>query len=187
MKNIYVVRADFGRYTEAFKENGYVGIGWFDFLMKKGITRDVIKEHYSKKYPKDVPLRAGQNSGQVLRFVNQINVGDIVLTPYSTNKLLAGEVISENYYEKDDSSPYGQRKKVKWFDQTIDRYELSVPLQNTLRSSLTVFKVSNGREILQAFNLAPKSEVLQKADINIYKIIKEKLLELDHFEFETLV
>ena len=37
MKNIYVVRADFGRYTEAFKENGYVGIGWFDFLMKKGI------------------------------------------------------------------------------------------------------------------------------------------------------
>ena len=187
MKNIYVVRADFGRYTQAFKENGYVGIGWFDFLMKKGITRDEIKAHYSKKFPDDAPLRAGQNSGQVLRFVNEVNVGDIVLTPYSTNKLLVGEVISKNYYENDDSSPYGQRKKVKWFEQTIDRYELSVPLQNTLRSSLTVYKVSNGREILQAIDLAPKSEVVQKADINIYKIIKEKLLELDGFEFEIFV
>jgi len=187
MTNIYVVRADFGRYTQAFKENGYVGIGWFDFLMEKGITRDEIKAHYNNKFPDDAPLRAGQNSGQVLRFVNDVNIGDIVLTPYSTNKLLVGEVTSENYYENDDSSPYGQRKKVKWFDQTIDRYELSVPLQNTLRSSLTVYKVSNGREILQAIDLAPKGEVVQKADINIYKIIKEKLLELDGFEFETFV
>ncbi|HET8962672.1 MAG TPA: restriction endonuclease [Chitinophagales bacterium] len=187
MKNIYVVRADFGRHTQAFKDNGYVGIGWFDFLMEKGITREEIKEHYFKKYPKDVPLRAGQNSGQVLRFVNGINVGDIVLTPYSTNKLLVGEVISENYYEQDDSSPYGQRKKVNWFDQRIDRYELSVPLQNTLRSSLTVYKVNNGREILQGIGFAPKSEVVQQADINIYKIIKEKLLELAGFEFETFV
>lgn len=187
MKNIYVVRADFGRYTQAFKDNGYVGIGWFDFLMEKGITRDKIKEHYFKKFPKDVPLRAGQNSGQVYRFVNEINVGDIVLTPYKSGRLLVGEIIGENYYETDNSSPYGQRKKVNWFDQTIDRYELSVPLQNTLRSSLTVYKVNNGREILQTINLAPKNEVVQKADINIYKIIKEKLLELDGFEFETLV
>lgn len=187
MKNIYVVRADFGRYTQAFKDNGYVGIGWFDFLMEKGITRDEIKEYYFKKWPDDAPLRAGQNSGQVYRFVNEINKGDIVLTPYSNNKLLVGEVISENYYETEDSSPYRQRKKVKWFDQTIDRYELSVPLQNTLRSSLAVYKVNNGREILQAIDLAPKNEVVQKADINVYKIIKDKLLELDGFEFETFV
>mgnify|MGYP000005830187 CR=1 FL=1 len=101
MKNIYVVRSDFGRHTKAFKENGYVGVGWFDFLMEKGITREEIKEHYRKAYPNDAPLRIGQNSGQVFRFVNEINVGDIVLTPYSNNHLIVGEVISENYFEND--------------------------------------------------------------------------------------
>ncbi len=187
MKNIYVIRADFGRYTQAFKDNGYVGIGWFDFLMKRGITRDEIKEYYSKKFPKDAPLRVGQNSGQVYRFINEINVGDIIITPFSKGTLLVGEVTSQNYYEQDESSPYPQRKKVKWFSQTVDRYSLSVPLQNTLRSSLTVYKVNNGREILQAVNIAPRNEVVQKADINIYKIIREKLLELDGFEFEIFV
>jgi len=66
VKNIYVVRADFGRYTKSLKIMG--GHCWFDFLMEKGITRDDIKQHYFKKFPKDVPLRAGQNPGIGLSF-----------------------------------------------------------------------------------------------------------------------
>lgn len=187
MKNIYVVRADFGRHTKAFNDNDYVGIGWFNFLMKKGISREEIKENYLKKWPQDAPLRVGQNSGQVYRFINEINVGDIVITPYSNNQLLVGEIVGENYFNDDESSPYGQRKKVNWFTETINRHTLSVPLQNTLRSSLTVFKVNNGREILQILKLAPKNEVVKKTDINIYNIIRAKLLELDGFEFEIFV
>ncbi len=187
MKNIYVVRADFGKYTEAFKENNYVGIGWFAFEIPKGTTRDQIKEYYKKEYPKDAPLRAGQNAGQVYRFINEINIGDIVITPYAKDSLLVGEVIGENYYEFDSSSRFGLRKKVKWSQHVLSRYDLSVPLQNTLRSSLTVYKVNNGREILEALSLIPKNEIIYKADINIYNIIKEKLLDLDGFEFETFV
>lgn len=41
---VYVVRSDFGRYTNAFKENNYVAIGWFDQLIDKSYSREDIKE-----------------------------------------------------------------------------------------------------------------------------------------------
>jgi hypothetical protein len=28
-KNVFVLRADFGRYTDIFKKGEYIGIGWF--------------------------------------------------------------------------------------------------------------------------------------------------------------
>jgi hypothetical protein len=39
-------------------------------------------------------------------------------------------------------------KKVKWFKEKIDRYTLSVPLQNTLRLSLNCFRVFFNSSIL---------------------------------------
>ncbi len=187
MKNIYVVRADFGKYTQAFNDHSYVGLGWFNQLIDKSFSRDDIKELYREKYPQDVPMRVNQNSGQVYRFVNDLQVGDIVITPYSTNQLLVGEVTSKVFHKDDNTSVYPLRREVKWFNKTVNRQNLSIPLQNSLRSSLTFYSLKNGAEILEYFNLAPKNQLRQKTDFNIYTTIKDKLLELDGFEFETFV
>lgn len=187
MKNIYVVRADFGRYTEAFKQNSYVGLGWFNQLIDKSFSRENVKELYRKVYPNDNPMRVGQNSGQVYRFVHDFNIGDIVITPYSTNQLLVGEITSEVYHKDDTTSIYPLRRNVKWFNETINRQNLSIPLQNSLRSSLTFFSIKNGAEILDFYSLAPQNQLRKKVDFNIYTTIREKLLELDGFEFETFV
>lgn len=187
MKNIYVVRADFGKYTQNFKENGYVGIGWFNQLVDRSFSRDDIKELHKKMYVKDSIMRMNQNAGQVFRFIHDIKVGDIVITPYHDNQLLVGEVTHDIYYEEDNSSRYYLRKKVNWFSETVDRQSLSIPLQNTLRSSLTVYKLSNNREILERYNLIDKNSKIEKTDFNIYTTIREKLLELDSFEFELFV
>lgn len=185
--NIYVVRADFGRYTKAFKENNYVGLGWFNQLIDKSFSREDVKELYRKVYPKDIAMRVNQNSGQVFRFVNDLKKGDLVITPYNTNELLVGIVESDVYHKDDDTSVYPLRRNVKWFEETINRQNLSIPLQNSLRSSLTFFTLKNGAEILDYYKLAPQNQLRQKVDFNIYTTIKEKLLELDGFEFEIFV
>lgn len=187
MKNIYVVRADFGRYTKAFKENNYVGIGWFNQLIDSSYSREDIKDLYREKFPNDISMRVNQNSGQVFRFINDLKKDDIIITPYSTNTLLVGKVTSDIYFKQDKTSPYALRKDVTWFPKTINRQNLSIPLQNSLRSSLTFFTLNNGAEILEYFNLAPKNELRQATDFNIYTTIKNKLLELNGFEFETFV
>lgn len=184
---VFVVRSDFGRYTNAFKENNYVAIGWFDQLIDKSFTREQIKDLYRKVYHKDGSMRVNQNAGQVYRFINDIKIDDIVITPYSDNRLLVGKVTSEVYYEKDTTSRYYLRKKVEWFSNSLDRQILSIPLQNTLRSSLTVYTLSNGNEILKHYNLVSNTKQKEIQEFNIHETIKKKLLELDGFEFETLV
>lgn len=184
---VFVVRSDFGRYTNAFKENNYVAIGWFDQLIDKSFSREQIKELYKKVYQNDGNMRVNQNAGQVYRFINDIKIDDIVITPYSDNRLLVGKVTSEVYYEKDTTSRYYLRKKVEWFPNTLDRQILSIPLQNTLRSSLTVYTLTNGNEILKYYNLASNTKQKEIQEFNIHETIKKKLLDLDGFEFETLV
>ncbi len=187
MNNIYVVRADFGKYTKSFKDNGYVAIGWFDHLVDASFTRENIKELHKKKFPQDGNMRMSQNAGQVFRFINDLKIDDIVITPYFNNQLLVGRITSDIYFEKDATSNYFLRKKVVWFKETLDRQTLSIPIQNTLRSSLTVFSLNNGRQVLEHYNLIDKNEVKENTNFNIYTSIKSKLLELDGFEFEIFV
>jgi restriction system protein len=139
-------------------------------------------------------MRMNQNVGQVFRFVNEIKVGDIIISPYNDNQLLVGTIDSDVYFKKDDSSPYPWRKKVKWFKETINRHNLSVPLQNTLRSSLTCFKVSMSDEILLALGIKIETNSVgdsrgsaASSTLSNFELIRRRFLELDATEFELLV
>jgi restriction system protein len=194
MNNVFVLRADFGRYTDTFEKEEYIGIGWFtenpiewDFSNK-----DFLKEKYRLIYPDDPNMRVNQNVGQINRFVNEIKIGDLVVSPYMDNQLLVGKIESDLFFKEDSTSPYPWRKKVKWFKEKIDRHSLSVPLQNTLRSSLTCFKVSSADEILIELGLLKKSDnqFIHNGEITSltnYELIRKRFLELDATEFEYLV
>ena len=94
---VFVLRADYGRYTDVFRNNNYIGIGWFDEINpiqeKWDLTdKDFLKEKYREKYKEDVNMRVNQNVGQIYRFINDLKIGDIVISPYNTNELLIGKI-----------------------------------------------------------------------------------------------
>ncbi|MHA1278375.1 MAG: DUF2034 domain-containing protein [Candidatus Helarchaeota archaeon] len=190
--NVFVVRADFGNYTETFRKEEYVGVGYnINEPFDDPSDKEEIRRKYIEYNPDDSKGRVNQNVGQIYRFLNDIDEGDIVITPYRNRMLLVGKVTSEAYFMKDDSSPFTYRKKVEWFSETLDRSEFSIPLQNTLMSSLTVFNVSQKREIFKtlklAIPLAAEEKIVELSDENIYEAIRKKFLELDATEFEQLV
>jgi restriction system protein len=191
--DVFVLRAEFGRYTDTFHKEGYVGIGWYHDNPEGWdlADKDFLKLKYRELFPDDPYMRMNQNVGQVFRFVNELKVGDLVISPFMDNRLLVGRITSDLYYQNDSTSPYPWRKHVEWFKNTIDRHLLSVPLQNTLRSSLTCFKVSSAEEILVEFGMAEKSnitnEAAEGAGFSNYELIRKRFLELDATEFEYLV
>ena len=190
--NVFVLRADFGRYTETFEREGYVGIGWFndDPIDWDFTNKDFLKEKYRAEYPDAPAMRLNQNVGQILRFVNEMAIGEIVISPFTDNRLLVGKIESDLFFKQDQICPWFWRKKVKWFDTKIDRHTLSVPLQNTLRSSLTCFKVNAADEILNQLGVANETNILEKEvqkPISNSELIRKRLLELDATEFEYLV
>ena len=80
---VYVLRADYGKYTEAFKQNNYCGIGWLpEAVLNKKLSRNEIADLYRITYPEDSKMRVAVNVGQIARFVLEISVGDYVVTPY---------------------------------------------------------------------------------------------------------
>ena len=190
--NVFVVRADFGNYTEVFRKEGYVGIGYNIIEPLEDPTdKDEIRRKYIEYNPNDSKGRVDQNVGQIYRFLNEINEGDIVITPYKRRMLLVGKVTSKAYFKKDDSSPFNYRKKVEWFSEMLDRSDFSIPLQNTLMSSLTIFKVPQKREIFKTLKitipLTAEEKTIEFSDESVYEAIRKKFLELDASEFEQLV
>ena len=197
MKNnleVYCVRAEFGTYTEHFLNGGYVAIGWLpDNDLSKVQSRDELYSLYRNAYPDHISnLVIGQQVGQIARFLLEIKAGDYVITPAQNTEFIYYGVVENDayYFEKgeDDGCPYLQRKKVKWCDKPIQRSQFSVPFQNTMRSSLTVFYVSHKKNfftIIDKRSLIPETDV--QSEYDYYTSILNRILELDDQEFEILI
>lgn len=193
---VYILRADYGRYTKSFKDNKYVGIGWFEGVNPinenwKLDDKDWLKEKYKEKYIDDPKMRVNQNVGQIFRFINDLNIGDIIICPYNTSELLIGQVDGELFYKADNTSPYSWRKSVKWIKDNVNRHDFSQPLQNTLKATLTHFKVKQKDEILEilGFKVSEHKKKIE-SDFNpnyVYEQIRKQFLELNPTEFEQLV
>jgi restriction system protein len=144
---------------------------------------------YDSVYPGDVKLRRAQNLGQISRFVWNIEPGDVVVTPMLQSEyLLIGVVDSPYYYEVTPDCPYGHRRRVKWATEQVLRSSLPVPLQNTLRATLTVFEVRPPDELLKRIGREPpKPGPVKHVEKDISTLVLERLLALDHDEFEILI
>lgn len=190
---LYCVRAEFGTYTKQFIDGNYVAIGWLPKNNLSEITsRDEIYPLYKKEYPKDISnVVIGQQVGQIARFLLEMKTGDFVITPAQDTEFIYYGILEANAYHFSDGAdgcPYLHRKKVKWHKEPIQRSQFSVPFQNTIRSSLTVFYISHKKNFFTTIGkpeLVPDSE--KKIEFDYYTSILNKILELDDQEFEILI
>ncbi len=190
---LYCVRAEFGTYTKHFIDGDYVAIGWLPKNDLSAIkSRDELYPLYKAEYPNDISnVVIGQQVGQIARFLLEMKSGDYVITPAQDTEFIYYGVIEENaYYFADgsDGCPYLHRKKVKWHKDPIQRSQFSVPFQNTIRSSLTIFYISHRKNF---FTTIGKPELVaegdKKVEFDYYISTLNKILELDDQEFEILI
>lgn len=192
---VHMVRADGGKYTHAFKNGGYVAIGWFEEQDLSPIlqtnNKEALKTAYQQRYQDSSNVRVGQNTGTIWRFLTEIKVGTYVVTPTDdSSKLLVGKVIGNYYFASAAvDSPLPHRKKVEWFAEPLYRNALSIPTQNTVGSLLAVFKIPQYDEILGPYNVpfpATQSKVIVTEEA-INELILSTILQLSAEDFEILV
>lgn len=193
MANLYCVRAAFGTYAQHFVEGGYAGIGWIKDTDLSGVrSRDDLYPLYKAAHPNDTSnIVIGQQVGQIARFLLDISAGDSIITPAAdTEWLHYGQVEADPSYfyaSGDDGCPYRHRRRVRWAPQRLKRGNFSVPFQNTIRSSLTVFSISQRDEFFAAIGRPELVTKTAKAQYDSYRVVLEQILELDAKEFEILV
>lgn len=196
---VHMVRADGGVYAEAFKKGGYAGIGWFEDVDlspmiaqedKEGL-KEWLREQYRARHTGASNLSVGQNVGIIWRFLVEVVPGTYVGTPTEdSSKLMVGQVTGDYYFEPNPTdSPYPHRRPVKWFDKLLSRNTLSVPAQNTSRSTLTVFNMPQVEEILVPFDvpIPPKKEQAAVTEKALKELVLNRILELKADQFGILV
>jgi restriction system protein len=191
--NLWCVRAEFGTYTNNFVNGGYVGLGWNAIGKLAAVeSREELYPLYKAAFPKDTSnIVIGQQVGQLARFLFEIKGGDYVITPASDTEWLHYGVVAPDpsYYDEsgNDGCPYQHRRRVEWAKKRLKRGDFSVPFQNTIRSSLTVFAISQRDEFLAAIGRGELIEKPATVEYDAYRVVLERLLELDDKEFEILV
>ena len=187
---VWCLRAEGGRYTEQWVRDGFVGI---DFGIPQELadirSRDTLHAVVQKiRGDQKSPVVIGNYVGQIARFLLEIQAGDYVITPAAdTEWLHYGQVAADPsyfYQDANDGCHLRHRRKVNWAKQRLNRSELSVPFQNTIRSALTVFAISHREEFLNKIESVPKPTI-ETGDP--YRVVLEQILELDATEFEILV
>ena len=138
-----MVRAGPGSFLiNEFLQNNMVAIGWnLGDLSDK--TDDEIAELYKNKYKNQKSVY------QILRFKNEINVGDYVLAANAKTKTyFIGKILSDYYRshvinEKDFSGDnYFDVRDVEWLGE-VQRYSLKKPTRKNIGINATVFKIKD--------------------------------------------
>ena len=187
MTSVWVVRSDYGKYSEYFVKGGYAAAGW---LGEKDLTsfssRDVVTGLYKTANPTESPKRAGANGGQLATFALDIKPTDYVITPRSETEWLDyGRVLDGSlYYAPDagDGCPFPHRREIMWASEPLRRWDLSIPFQKTLGARKTIFRVSHVGEFLERTGVTPPPPEPQDPR----KVILDRILDLDPSEFEEL-
>lgn len=203
-KSAWMVRSDGGKRYDDFRDLGAVGIGWPEIaeIAAGGADRKTLTKAYCSAHPEAKQQSTQVAVSQVHRFVNEVQLGDVVVT-YSptTRKYLIGTVTGQPKYFPDRTNiSMDISRSVDWLATEVDRDNLSIATRNTLGSIMTVFKLpdSAAKEV-QAASLgqppAPPEadsdtgveDPLRNVEVLAFERIKDQVSQLDWEDMQELV
>ncbi len=140
-----------------FLNGNLIAIGWEEMgdlsSMKE---REDIRKKMGECYPDASKQSIATNTGQIYRFVHEVQAGDYVVFPSKIDRMInIGIVEGEYYYAQaanDTGYDYLNRRKVKWLKH-ISRQMFSQGALYEVGSALTIFQIKNYTdEYLSALN-----------------------------------
>lgn len=201
-----MVRGEGGRLYDDFRERGVAAIGWYQLApqAKPGMTRKELIALYQAAEPQTKLGTIISGASQVWRFINEIAIGDFVVTYSPSNRTyMIGKVSGLSEYRPEWSGDgMALVRPVQWQPLEVARDGLGTAAKNSLGSTLTIFEVpdSAATELLAASSgkpvpSAPESDFATEevgdpfADIETLALerIKDLVSALDPRDMEQLV
>ena len=136
--------------SHLFAEKSVVAIGWLSEDLSRLNSREEIKERIRVEYPESSDGAVNSYAGTLWRFLKDISVGDLILTPPTgSTEVWIGRCRGPyEYLPYVISDYYPDVRRVSWLKQ-VSRSLLSGPLQSSISSELTVFNVSKHIEEIE--------------------------------------
>lgn len=203
-KSTWMVRAGRGAsYIDDFIENNIVAIGWHEAgEIRIGDSREKISNQLANAWPAMAQGKRAISAGQIYRFLNEINVGDKVITYDPSRRIYhVGEVVSQPRYESNIIDVLPRVRDVKWLGE-VSRDAINTSTKNTLGAISTLFLLSPEacKEIEARLSGTATSEVIEPEEeteitediardlrAQSREFIKDKITRLDWQEMQELI
>ncbi len=192
MTNVWCVRAENGKHTQAFVDGGYVGGGWFsEYGNAASVTDKEELKHWFEKSRSEItsPYVTGAIVGMAFLFLREIQIDDYVITPAEdSSQLWYGQVTDDLYYEPEpaDGCWFPHRRKVDWAEKPLNKSEMSVSFQQTMKAAKSAFAIPQRDEFWVAISrTGPTPTPPPKQDHR--RVVLDHILKLDPDEFEIFV
>lgn len=201
---MWMVRAGQGAsYVEDFIDQKAVAIGWCEAgEVKIGETREAISQKLSAIYPTMGIGHRAISTGQIFRFLNEIKVGDNVITYDPSRRIYhVGQFTGAPRYEINLFDEMPRVRDVQWQGE-VSRDAVSVSTKNTLGAISTLFLLSeeaaaeimallSGKVVSKPVEPDYEADVAEDIARNLRaksrEFIKDKITRLDWQEMQELV
>ena len=145
---VWMVRAGGGSLTDEFVEGRFVSIGWDMGDLTAAKTLPDVRQAHDEMHPGKLKSAAANVSAQIHAFMNEMQAGDVILTPSLDSGVLRfGELTEDDPYfeEPNDAHRHANRRKIRWSSKHIRRARLPESIRATLKNIRTVFRVSQDK------------------------------------------
>jgi restriction system protein len=189
MARMWMIRAEGGRLYEEFRERGVAAIGWWQLaeLARPGMSRQQLIDIYRQLEPQAPLGRAINGASQVWRFINEIEIGDSVVTYSPANRTyLIGTIVGQYVYKPEWAEDgMAQVREVQWQATEVGRDQLTQSSKNTLGSTLTVFLIPD-LVSQQLLSVAAGSPVATTVEAEVEEAIVDPLAGVETAAIERI-
>lgn len=141
--------------TTELVDDGFISIGW-DELGDLGAIpggREGIKHALQVREPDAKPRSIAGQAGVLVRFRDEMQVGDVVVAPFKPTSTINLGIIASEYYYDATAGTHRSRRRVDWKKTDLPRTVFSQSALYEIGSVLTVFRVrKHVNEFLAALN-----------------------------------
>jgi restriction system protein len=131
-----------------FLKKHLIGLGWTKVgdLSSLPADREAFKARVAESYPEKKPGAIPNNAGQLLRFVHEIKIGDLIVYPSKRDREIhIGEVTGPYRYDPSIEAGYPHLHEVKWL-KNVPRTRFSQGALYEIGSAMSLFQVKSYAE-----------------------------------------
>jgi len=181
----WLVRADkHGEQEEGVLENNIVAIGWNELPdLAKIENKEELKKLYIELFGPNKKMHLANVTGQIWRFVNEINKGDLVALPLKRKSGIAIGEITGDYEFKEIAPNIKHTRKVKWI-KTFPRSSFDQDLLFSLGAFLTVGQIKRNDAETRVRNMLKGEFTSRKLEEDVE--IESSDLDLDQYSKDKI-
>ncbi len=144
-----------------FLHGNVIAIGWkaMGDLSTIPPDRESFRQKYTAVYPDSKKGNIATSSGMLYRFVHEIQIGDYVVFPSKSDRMVNIGVIEGEYRYAPDAVEYTQQRNIRWIKH-LPRMTFSQGALYEIGSALSLFSVKNyADEFLSALDKGFKKDL----------------------------